>query len=62
MEYEAFCEEHDLKLDLRGCCPECRDENGNIFPLDMQSYYLRPVSSVGSERFSYKEEAQGSIP
>jgi hypothetical protein len=41
VEYDAFCEDHDLKL-IDGCCPECRDRNGDMFPLDMQSTYLRP--------------------
>lgn len=43
MAYEAYCEEHDIKL-IDGCCPECRDADGNTFPLDMQSYYLKEVS------------------
>lgn len=42
MKYEAFCEDHNLKL-VDGCCPECRDAAGNMFFLDMQSYYLKPV-------------------
>ena len=44
MEYEAFCEEHHLKL-VGGCCPSCRDATGEMFPLDMQSYYLKPCEN-----------------
>ncbi len=40
-EYEAYCEEHDLKLNPSGSCPKCRDKDGNTFPLDMQSIYLK---------------------
>jgi hypothetical protein len=39
-EYTAYCEDHELKLNPDGSCPECRDSNGQPFPLDMQSIYL----------------------
>ncbi len=40
MKYDSYCDEHDLKL-VNGCCPKCRDKDGNMFPLDMQSIYLK---------------------
>lgn len=40
-EYDAYCEEHELKLNPDGSCPKCRDSQGNPFPLDMQSTYLQ---------------------
>jgi hypothetical protein len=48
-EYESFCEEHDLKLDERGCCDLCRDKDGNKFPLDMQSIYLKKKFCSGRQ-------------
>ncbi len=40
-DYDAYCEEHELKLNPDGSCPKCRDSQGNPFPLDMQSIYLQ---------------------
>jgi hypothetical protein len=40
MKYEPYCAEHHLKL-VWGHCDKCRDANGNTFPLDMQSRYLK---------------------
>jgi hypothetical protein len=40
MKYESYCAEHDLKL-VWGHCDKCRDANGNTFPLDLQSIYLK---------------------
>lgn len=47
-EYYAVCAEHHIALNLDGSCPECRDGNGQTFPLDMQSYYLEEL--VRTER------------
>ena len=45
MKYEPYCDEHDLKL-VNGCCQKCRDKDGNMFPLDMQSIYLKKTEEI----------------
>jgi hypothetical protein len=50
MKYESYCEEHDLKL-VNGCCPKCRDAEGRMFPLDMQSIKIIYLTK-GSEGVS----------
>jgi hypothetical protein len=44
-EYDAYCEEHDLKLNPDGSCPECRDANGDLSP-----WTCSPITSNGRPR------------
>jgi hypothetical protein len=55
MKYESYCEEHDLKL-VSGCCPKCRDAEGRMFPLDMQSIYLKKTKETST--FDHQSDSQ----
>jgi hypothetical protein len=47
--YWILCDEHNIKLNDDGTCPQCRDGAGRTFVLDMQSTYLFPKSDDQSE-------------
>lgn len=38
--FDVYCMEHKVQLNLDGTCPECRNAQGQPFVLDMQSIYL----------------------
>ncbi len=57
MGYEAYCEEHSLKL-IDGRCDKCRDAEGKTFLLDMQSIYLRE-GAMADKWLTYEREWSG---